>query len=263
MRLSICEAMAGRERMATEQFSQLVVVGSSAGGIEALSALLGSLPKDGFPAPIVIAQHIDPSRPSHLGEILARRSTLPVRTIAGTQELEAGVVFVVPANRHVEITDHSVSLREDRQSGPKPSVDLLLSSAAQAYGEGLVAVILSGTGSDGAAGAHRVKQSGGTVIIENPETAHYPGMPQSLSPATVDIVANLDKIGPLLHDLLTGAYVPTRPDTEQTLDTFLDELRERSGIDFNSYKRPTIQRRLRRRMVATGTRNLEEYLAHM
>ncbi len=218
------------------------------------------MPTD-FPAPIVLAQHIDPNRPSHLAEILSRRSTLPVRTITAREQLQPGMVFVVPANRHVAITDHEVALRDDDTAGPKPSVDLLLSSAASAYGEGLVAVILSGTGSDGAAGAHRVKQQGGTVIIENPETAHYPGMPQSLAPTTVDVVANLDKIGAILTDLLSGAYVATRPETEQTLEIFLEELRERSGIDFNSYKRPTIQRRLRRRMAATDTTSLEDYVA--
>src|SRR5437870_9431037 len=207
-----------RRIMATEQPPpQLVVIGSSAGGIEALTAVLSSLPED-FAAPIVIAQHIDPTRPSHLGDILARRSKLPVRTITDHESLEPGVVFVVPSNRHVEISAHAVSLHEDRHGGPKPSVDLLLSSAARSYEEGLVAVILSGTGSDGAAGARVVKQHGGTVIIQNPATAHYSGMPQSLAPTTVDVVADLERIAPLIHDLLTGAYVPARPDTEKTLE---------------------------------------------
>src|SRR5438309_8001693 len=112
---------------------QLVVIGSSAGGIEALSTLLETLPED-FPAPIVIAQHIDPHRPSHLAEILARHSKLPVRTLADREELRPGVVFVVPANRHVQINDRDVVLRENQLGGPKPSVDLLLSTAAPAFG---------------------------------------------------------------------------------------------------------------------------------
>src|SRR5579863_7490261 len=90
----------------------LVVVGSSAGGIEALSRLVATLPTD-FPAPLVLAQHLDPRHPSHLGEILARRSVLPVRTVTVLEHLEPGVVYVVPANRHVEITDHMVRLRAD------------------------------------------------------------------------------------------------------------------------------------------------------
>jgi chemotaxis response regulator CheB len=90
----------GRNRMAEQpRISQLVVVGASAGGVEALFTLVATLP-GAFPAPLVLAQHLDPRRPSHLAEILARRSTLPVRTVSDHAPLENGVVFVVPANRH-------------------------------------------------------------------------------------------------------------------------------------------------------------------
>src|SRR4051812_2924997 len=178
--------------LATPPVRQLVVVGSSAGGVEALSTLVAALPAD-FPAPIVVAQHLDRSRVSHLEEILARRSTLPVRTVSGTEPLAAGVVYVVPSDRNVEISDHHVSVQEPTLlGGPKPSVDLLLGTAAQVFGEELYAVILTGTGSDGANGARLVKEAGGTVVIQNPETASFPGMPLSLAPTTVDIVADLE-----------------------------------------------------------------------
>ena len=257
---------------------QLVVVGSSAGGIEALSTLVATLPAN-FPAPLVLAQHLDPTYLSHLGEILARRSTLPVRTVTDQELLLPGVVYVVPADRHVEITDHIVRLRtnnDDRQRGPKPSVDRLLTSAARVYGEQLIAVILTGTGSDGAAGARAVKAAGGLVLIENPATAAYPGMPESLAPTTVDLVADLARIGPLLADLLTtpsplalsssgvgAARTEAKIEAEQeesALQTILAQVRERSGIDFSRYKRPTILRRLQRRLVATGHRQLTDYL---
>lgn len=145
-------------------YSHLVVVGSSAGGVEALSVLVSTLPPD-FSAPVVIAQHLDPHRESHLGEILGSKSTLPVRTVTDHEPLEAGVVFVVPANRHVNVTDSEIDLRVDSAGRPKPSIDLLLSSAAEVIGERLIAIILTGTGSDGAAGAAAVKKAGGTVII--------------------------------------------------------------------------------------------------
>src|SRR5919197_1741913 len=242
--------------------SQLVVVGSSAGGVEALSTLVSTLPTD-FPAPVVIAQHLEPTRLSHLGEILARRTSLPVRTVAAREPLEPGVVYVVPANRHVEISDTELRAHEDGAGSPMPSVDLLLTSAARAYGERLIAVILTGSGSDGAAGAREVKTAGGTVVIQNPETASYPSMPKSLAPSTVDVIAHLESIGPLLYDLLTGAYLPTKPDEDRALRLFLDQLRERSGIDFSIYKRGTILRRLQRRMVATGRQNLRDYVRYV
>ena len=139
----------------------LVVVGSSAGGVGALSTLVSTLNK-AFPAPVVLAQHLDPQRPSHLGSILERRSTLPIVVVSEhpPTPLESGKVYVVPANRHVRIVDGHVNLEADHAERPKPSVDMLLSSAAESYGEHLIAVILTGSGSDGAAGAVDVKNAG-------------------------------------------------------------------------------------------------------
>lgn len=242
--------------------SQIVVIGASAGGVEALSALVQTFPTD-LPAPIVVAQHLDPNRMSHLGEILAARSTLPVQVVSDVEQLQPGVIYVVPANRDVEITDHEVRLREQREARIRPSVDLLLTTAAAVFGEGVIAIILSGTGSDGAAGARAVKAAGGTVVIQNPDTASFPGMPLSLAPTTVDVIANLESIGTLINDLLTGAYIPDRPDQEQQLRTFLEQLRERSGIDFSAYKTQTINRRLQHRMAATGSENLAAYIRHL
>ena len=239
--------------------TQLVVVGSSAGGIEALSTLVASLPAE-FPAPIVVAQHLDPGRPSHLESILGRRTPLAVRTVTDQEPLRAGVLYLVPSNRHVAISDSHVAVQQDDRGRPIPSVDLLLRSAAQAFGEQLVAVILSGTGSDGAAGARAVKQAGGTVVSQNPDTAAYPGMPLSLAPTTVDIVANLEQIGPILRDLLAGVRVPTRPDEQRLVQHFLEELRQRFGVDFTNYKPGTIGRRLQRRIVATRSRDLAAYI---
>jgi two-component system, chemotaxis family, CheB/CheR fusion protein len=242
--------------------SQLVVIGASAGGIEALLTLVATLPPE-FPAPIVVAQHLDPSRASHLGAILSRRSTLPVRTVMDHEPLESGAVYVVPADRNVEVTDHEVRLHADATSGPRPSVNMLLGSAARIFGEDLYAVILTGTGSDGADGARLVKEAGGTVIIQNPQTASFPGMPLSLAPTVVDIVADLEAIGPLLQDLLTGAYVTPTPDADRRMRALLEQLRTETGIDFSRYRQPTIQRRLQRRMADTGRNSLDEYVRYL
>jgi len=238
---------------------QLVVIGSSAGGIEALSQLLKAMPPD-LPAPIVIAQHIAPTTESHLEEILQRQTSLRVKTVKGREPLEPGVVFVVPANRHVQVTDHHVSLSKDSTNRPRPSINLLLTTAAQAFGERLIAIILSGTGSDGAIGAEAVKRAGGTVIIQNPETARYPGMPRSLAPAVVDMVAELEEMGSIIFKLLAdGRQRPVAPEAQRELRGLLEELRILRGVDFNSYKLPTIERRLQRRMIATKTDGLGAY----
>src|SRR5690348_12348461 len=119
------------ERESTESNSQgvtqLVVVGASAGGVEALATLVSTLPAD-FAAPIVVAQHLSPSRASHLVEILGPRSPLPVRSVQTRENLERGVIYLVPADRDVEITDHEVLVTGDGNSRlrPKPSIDRLL-----------------------------------------------------------------------------------------------------------------------------------------
>jgi two-component system CheB/CheR fusion protein len=247
------------------QFSRLVVVGSSAGGIEALATLVGTLTVD-FPAPLVVAQHLSPARPSGLAEILAARSALPVKTVEDRQPMEPGTVFVVPPGRHVEISDHELSLAPRAPSDghrSQPSIDLLLTTAADIFGEGLIAVILTGTGSDGAAGARDVKAAGGTVVIQNPITAAEPEMPLSLAPSIVDVAADVEAIGPLLKDLLSGDFSPNRPEEDDQFQAFLRQLREQSGLDFAGYKTPTIMRRLKQRMASTGTADLGAYIRYL
>jgi len=164
------------------------------------------LPGD-FPAPIVIAQHLDPRRQSHLGQILARHTSLELRIVEEAAALEDGVIFVVPSNHHVEVADHHIKLRAREAKESAPSVDRLLLSAAETYGSSLIAVILTGSGSDGTAGARAVNAAGGTVVIENPKTAAFPSMPESLPATIVDVVADLDAIGELLGKLVTTAAV--------------------------------------------------------
>ena len=238
--------------------SGLVVIGASAGGIDAVLTLVGSLPAN-FPAPVVIAQHIDPDRRSHLGDLLASRSALQVRTASADEPLQPGTVYVVPADRDVEITDHHIGVRRDGVGLSQPSVDRLMSTAARVFGDTLVGVVLSGTGADGTAGAQAIKAYGGTIIVQNPQSAAYAGMPASVPSSAVDIIADLEAIGPLLVELVSGRYVLPPAGEDGEFRSFLNRVREQSGLDFGTYKRPTIERRLQRRMVAVGTPTLAEY----
>lgn len=236
-----------------------MVVGSSAGGVGALSTLVSTLNKN-FPAPIVLAQHLDPQRPSHLGTILERRSNLPIVVVSENPPtpLESGKIYVVPSNRHVTISDGHVLLEADHADRPKPSVDRLLSSAAQSYGENLIAVILTGSGSDGAAGAVDVKNAGGVVIVQNPQTAAYPSMPLSLPPTAVDHVAEMELIGPLLYDILQGINQPVEK-VEDPVRELLVTIGAQTNIDFRYYKSSTIHRRVARRMAVTHNPTISDY----
>ncbi|HLJ36059.1 MAG TPA: chemotaxis protein CheB, partial [Ktedonobacteraceae bacterium] len=241
----------------------LVVVGSSAGGIEALSILVSTLPAD-FSAPIVLAQHLDPNRPSSLDTILQRRTCLPVEVVSVNSRLEAGKIYVVPSNRHVAISDGHVFIQGDHAKRPRPSVDLLLSSAAKVYGEHLIAVILTGSGSDGAAGAIEVKNMGGTVIVQNPQTARYPSMPLALPPTVIDMEVDIEQIGPILYDLLMGASLPEPEErTENVLHSILERVNHQASIDFRPYKTSTILRRVGRRMTVTHCKTMHNYLEYL
>jgi two-component system, chemotaxis family, CheB/CheR fusion protein len=245
-------------RNAIPHEAQLVVIGSSAGGIEALSRVVASLPAD-FPAPIVIAQHLDPRRPSHLHEILARHATLPVRTVEEREVLEDGVIFVVPSNRLVQISHGDLRLSAAKAGAIAPSIDVLLESAAGVFGPGLVAVILTGSGSDGSVGALHVKERGGAVVIEDPATAMFPSMPASIPSSLVDATADLDSIGLVVFDLLTAGVTPADGLDQEQLRALLGRIHDRSGIDFSTYKPATILRRLRGRMTATARPTLAAY----
>ncbi|HVA29559.1 MAG TPA: chemotaxis protein CheB [Candidatus Baltobacteraceae bacterium] len=239
---------------------RLVVVGSSAGGIEALSTLLGSLSSD-FPAPVVIAQHLDPRVTSSLPSILAKRTSMSVVSVTDHQALHPGTAYLVPANKHVEIEDGHVSVRSDGAARPKPSVDLLFSSAARAYGDRLIAVVLTGMGNDGTAGVRTVKDNGGTVVIEDPATATFPSMPASLPASMVDVIASIDRVGKELEILLDD-----RADIVEDgdlLEALLKRVQQTNGIDFGHYKPPTIKRRLARQIKTVGLRSLAEYVDYL
>ncbi len=248
-----------------EHLYALVVIGASAGGIEALSVLLTTLPAP-LPVPIVIAQHLDPRVPSHLGQILARRSTMPVNVVTegATEHLEPATIYVIPANHDVEVTDGSLRLQRGKGLHPMPSIDRLFTSAAKAYGERVIAVVLTGSGSDGAVGAREVKLAGGAVLIENPQTASYPSMPGSLPPTVVDLALDLEQLGPALANLVGGLQVvatPTELDgtQQEPLPGLLSQVRQHTGVDFSGYKPATILRRLHRRLVATGATTVPDY----
>lgn len=252
-----------RELQAETLDHKLVVVGSSAGGIQALSVLVSSLKPD-FPAPIVLAQHLDPNRSSNLADILERRTELPVITVTSSAHMEPGKIYVVPSNRHIVVQDGSVSIEGDHADRPRPSVDLLLSSAASYYGERLIAIILTGSGSDGAAGAVEVKKAGGTVIIQNPQTARYPSMPMALPPTAVDYVANLEQIGDLLLEVVREDHLPGTTDLpDDPLPKILALVTLQANIDFRKYKPSTILRRIARRMAVTHVATIDEYAGYL
>ncbi|WP_410655972.1 chemotaxis protein CheB [Amycolatopsis sp. lyj-112] len=197
--------MTGPARLEVTAY-EIVAIGSSAGGVKALLAILGSLPAD-FPVPMVVVQHLDPRHDTLLAEILDRRSRLRIKLAELGEVIVPGVVYVAPPNRHLLVkTGGELDLSETEQVRfVRPSADLLFRSAAAVYGPAVLACVLTGTGSDGAAGAGVVKSQGGTVVAEDPETAEFKGMPQAVARAVaVDLVLRLDEIAGALVGLVKG-----------------------------------------------------------
>jgi two-component system chemotaxis response regulator CheB len=169
--------------------------------------VLGSLPKD-FPATVLVLQHMDPRHRSLLPDILARRSALPVSEARDGERVRPAHVHVAPPNRHLLINpDHTLSLTQtELVHFLRPSADLLFESLAASYRERAIAVVLSGSGEDGAMGITAVKKVGGTVIVQEPRSAEFDGMPAAaVRTGTADFILELDEIAPALAKLCPPA----------------------------------------------------------
>jgi two-component system chemotaxis response regulator CheB len=185
---------------------RIVVVGVSKGGLRALEVLLGALPAD-FPWPVVICQHRAPDRSAPLEELLRRYTRLKVVEAEDKMEIAPGRVYLAPPDYHLLVErDGCLSLSVEAPiSWARPSVDVLFESAADAFGAAVIAVILTGANNDGAAGAAAVKARGGMVIVQNPETAESPAMPQAAIAVPIpEIILPLDEIGPYLLKKVGG-----------------------------------------------------------
>lgn len=180
---------------------RLIVIGSSAGGIEALITLVGALPER-FVAPICIAQHLPSAKQSTLPAILTRSGRLSVSCPADEVRLQDGVIFLAPPGHNLFMSGECVVVTPALLQRSSPSIDLLFESAASGYGSRLIAIILTGNLTDGTAGMQAVKHMGGTTIIQDPLEAAYPSMPRSAQDhCAIDYCLRLAQIAPLLQAL--------------------------------------------------------------
>jgi two-component system chemotaxis response regulator CheB len=185
----------------------VVAIVASAGGLQALTAVLSHLRGD-FPAAIVVVQHLDPNRPSLLAKLLNQNSALPVCQAHQGDRLRPGAVFVGPPDHHLLVGPGGVLALTStpRVHYSRPSADALLESVGRSFGARAVAVVLSGAGTDGADGVRLIKQMGGSVIAQDRPTAQNFGMPgAAIQTGCVDTILPLDDIAPALVHLVTAA----------------------------------------------------------
>lgn len=184
----------------------IVAIAASAGGVTALGFVFQHLPLD-FGAIVVCVQHLDPRHRSLIPQVVGRRSKLPVEMAAEGLSLEPGHIYMAPPDQHMLVNrDGSVSLAHtELVNFVRPSADLLFESVAAAFGERAIAVVLTGTGKDGALGVTAIKDRGGTVIVQDEATSEFFGMPSAaIHTGKVDFVLSLDEIPPALVTLLGG-----------------------------------------------------------
>lgn len=181
-----------------------VVIGVSAGGLDALRTVIASLRPD-FPLPVVVVQHLSPDSDSFLPVYLDTLAALTVKEAEDKELLTRQTVYIAPPDYHLLVEpDHRLSLsQEPKVNFSRPAVDVLFETAAEAYGPGLVGIVLTGANHDGAKGLARIKRLGGLTIVQSPETAFASAMPlAAIDAAKPDHVLPLDSIGPFLNTLI-------------------------------------------------------------
>ena len=185
---------------------EAVVIGASAGGVQALSALSAALPAD-LRVPCFVVIHLPRESPSLLPEIFSAHCKRPVGEAQDKEPVQAGTVYIAPPDYHL-LLDRGPTLAlstDELVHYSRPSIDVLFESAADVYGKGLLGIILTGWNQDGADGLQAVHRAGGLTIVQNPDTAEAPVMPQAaLARTAVDYILNLEEIAALLAALPAG-----------------------------------------------------------
>ncbi|WP_151445874.1 chemotaxis protein CheB [Lacisediminimonas profundi] len=258
----------------------IVGIGASAGGLQAIIRLLERLPADSGMA-FVVVLHLSPKHESIANEVLQRATRMPVLQVMQPVAIEANHVYVIPPNRYLVMSDGMLRVEpQERPRGQNIAVDIFFRTLADTHLDRAIAVVLSGTGADGAMGAARIKDQGGIVIAQSPEDAEHSGMPEAalnsadfvlpvneIPDKLLEIWRNAQKIN-LAHpttgstdnlDVRVSAAPASLEKVEVNLGTVIALLRSSTGHDFRHYKRATVLRRIERRMQVRGTVTLAEY----
>ena len=241
----------------------IVGIGASAGGLEAFSTLLRSLPADTGMA-FVLVQHLDPRHQSILPELLAGRTRMPVVQVSENTNVRPNHVYVIPPNKTMVVSGGVLHLSPRGAGERHMPIDTFFASLAEDQKHASIGVVLSGVASDGTEGLRAIKAEGGITFAQD-DTASFDGMPHSaIHMGVVDSVLPPDRIAEELaaiaHHPLQSAETGMAVADEPTMQKFFSLLRTSRGVDFSQYKQPTIQRRLARRMVLMKVDDAEQYL---
>ena len=239
------------------------MVGASAGGLEAFTALLKALPDD-TGAGFVLIQHLEPTHESALTKILSQNTLMPIREVVDGVAVEQNHVYVIPPNKDMTIRQGILRLApREEASGPHRPIDGFAMALAEEHKSAAIGIVLSGTGSDGTLGLKAIKTVGGITFAQEPKTAQWPEMPtNAISAGAVDFVLPPKRIAAELARIGKHPYLMASVDAPAggNLEKICVALRARTGVDFRFYKHATVSRRIARRMMLAKIGSLEEYV---
>jgi two-component system CheB/CheR fusion protein len=242
----------------------VVGIGASAGGLEALKAFAAAVPSTS-PHAYVVIQHLSPDYKSMMAELLGRSTELAVTEAAEGMELSPGTIHLIPPGKNMELVDGHLRLT-DKPTGSVLNlpIDIFFRSLARELGEHAIGVILTGTGSDGSRGVRAINEAGGIVFVQDPSQAAFDGMPLSaIETGLADFVRSVEDIPAEIQMMLDqGRRRPDQPEAEDEvlLSQVTAHLRESVGVDFSHYKRPTLYRRIARRVNIRKCDSLASYI---
>ena len=245
--------------------SRIIAVGASAGGLEALKAFFQNIPKEDNNTYIVI-QHLSPDYKSMMGELLAKSTHLKIEQISDNSDILPGRIYLIPPVNNLIIENGMLHLL-DKPKDQKLNlpIDMFLKSFAEYEKEKAIAVILTGTGSDGTRGIRAIKENDGMVMVQDPNQAKFDGMPQSaIHTGLVDYILKVEDMGMELKNFIDAPVVLHFKEgnieyDEQTLSKILHLVNEKTGLDFREYKHTTLARRVARRVSVCKCQSLVEY----
>ncbi|MBM9605616.1 chemotaxis protein CheB [Desulfopila inferna] len=240
-------------------------IGASAGGLETFQKFFRNMAKDSGLA-FVLVQHLHPDHESLMPELLSKYTDMPVLSAGEDMKIEPDHVYVIPSNSTLTMKNGYLHLEKPSESrGHRMPIDHFFRSLSEDWGEKAICIILSGTGSDGTLGLKAVKEQGGLVIAQNPETAKYDSMPRNaICTNQVDMVLNVEEMPQVLLKFLDKSdslrkEMEDSDDTHIHLDAIFGVLEERTNHEFHDYKRNTVLRRIRRRMQILHIDSLKVY----
>jgi two-component system CheB/CheR fusion protein len=244
----------------------IVGIGASAGGLEALEQFFKNMP-DKTGMAFVVIQHLDPNHVGIMPELLQRITPMKVHQATEGLKVKTNNVYVIPPNKSLSLLHGTLHLFEPIESrGLRLPIDVFFRSLADDMGEKSIAVILSGMGSDGSLGLKAIKEQNGVVLVQEPSTAKFDGMPSSACNSVIaDVIAPADELAVKMIEFLK--YIPVAKDdslidskNHSSLDKIIILIREQSGHDFSSYKKNTLIRRIERRKGIHQIEKIQNYV---